>query len=130
MESYAGGVLWARLCRVMAVLLGINRKTPRLLMCCRLGVAALTHPRAGMGRHDVEAERQGREFSSSRRAEAIDSQPRNRDVTGLLREGGCSFGEQPQGGVLDVAIGWPEFGKGGPHERRPHPMAEFDNRRQ
>jgi hypothetical protein len=67
----------------------------------------------GTSRYDVDIDGQGRRISSVRRAEAIDSKLRDRDATGALagrrvREG--VFGEQPQGGMLDVSIGWPMSG--------------------
>jgi hypothetical protein len=104
-------------------LLGIGER-PKIVCSVDLHELRLNLPVLAGGRYDVDVVGQGRSISLRRRAEAIDSELRDRDATGALtgrrvREG--VFGEQPQGSTLGVSIGWPLSGLAG---QRPGPARQ------
>jgi hypothetical protein len=106
-------------------LVGHRRQKPEIPSAARVDSHEpwLNRSLAGAGMTLIPRDRGGG-FSSRRRAEAIDSESRNRDVTGppagmRVRKG--VFGEQPQRGMLDVSIGWPRAGGVGRPQDRPQP---------
>jgi hypothetical protein len=120
---------WANLCGILGALWGINRKNSRLPVVLPVleSQVSLTEVLVWAGMTLRPTDRGGNLARAGRLKRSTHSAETGMQQ-GSCGKAGVWFGEQPQGTVLGVVIGWPRVGGGGPLGRPPHPHAKTRRR--